>query len=333
MRRDLIVYRAAVAAASCAVFLAGWIGFAANLAAQTVHELKSPAPIDRIVATDDGVFALAGSRWLRLSDCHAAPGFCLEAAAAPRLPDPAPRDALPDGRIAAAASGDIRSAWYGRPTTRYAHGVLGDAIEGGSLVVVDTSGRSHEHVLLDHQVFEDITPRIADLDGDGRNEVITIRASATGGAGVTIYGLTGGVLALRGEGSENGRANRWLNIAGLMEQDDGGLTIYGVRTPHIGGRLFALEFADGQITEHNDIALDVSNHLIGSRELGLSAIGQFGGRLELVLPSQDRSRLRFPLSGRPDIALPGPIDKAIALIDGRVVTATESGALIVVDPG
>lgn len=333
MQRGRIVRRAAIAVAVCTVFLAGWIGFAANLTAQTVQELAPPAPIDQIVATDDGVIALAGSRWLSLSGCNAAPGICLGTAATPRLPDPAPGDALPDGRIAVAASGDIRSAWYGRPTTRYAHGVLGDAIEGGSLVVVDTSGLSHEHVLPDHQVFEDITPRIADLDGDGRNEVITIRASATGGAGVAIYGLTGGILTLRGEGSENGRANRWLNIAGLRPRADGSLTIYGVRTPHIGGRLFALEFADGQITEHNDIALDVSNHLIGSRELGLSAIGQFGGRLELVLPSQDRSRLRFPLSERPDIALPGPIDKAIALIDGRIVTATESGTLIVVDPG
>lgn len=333
MQRGRIVRQSTFLAAGCTVFLAGWLSLAANLAAQTVHELAPPAPIDRIVATDDGTFALAASQWLLLSGCNAASGICLEATAAPRLPEPAPGDALPDGRIAVAASGDIRGAWYGRPTTRYAHGVLGDAIEGGSLVVVDTSGLSHEYVLPDHQVFEDITPRIADLDGDGRNEVITIRASATGGAGVAIYGFTGGVLALRGEGSENGRANRWLNIAGLMPGNDGGLTIYGVRTPHIGGRLFALEFADGQITEHNDIALDVSNHLIGSRELGLSAIGQFGGWLELVLPSQDRLRLRFPLSDRSDIALPGPIDKAIVLIDGRIVTATESGTLIVVNPG
>ncbi|MCY0152616.1 hypothetical protein OEG86_10655 [Hoeflea alexandrii] len=181
-------------------------------------------------------------------------------------------------------------------------------------------------------MFEDITPRIADLDGDGTNEVITIRASKTGGAAVAIFGLADGKLALRGAGSENGQTNRWLNIAGFLPRDDGGLTLYGVRTPHIGGRLFSLDLRDGALSERNDIAIDVSNHIIGSRELGMSAVGEFDGRIELVLPSQDRRRLRFPLTGRADIVLPGSIDKAIIAVDGRLVTATADGTLIVVSP-
>ena len=132
--------------------------------------------------------------------------------------------------------------------------------------------------------------------------------------------------------SEKGRANRWLNIAGLVPRPDGGLTVYGVRTPHINGRLFSLVFTGGALAEKNDITADVSNHMIGSRELGLSAVGEFGGKTELILPSQDRRRLRFPLSGRTDIALPGAIDKAIALVDGVILTSTDDGALIVVRP-
>ncbi|MEM5473729.1 hypothetical protein WNZ14_18510 [Hoeflea sp. AS60] len=246
--------------------------------------------------------------------------------------DPAPADALADGRIAIAQTGDIRQAWFARPTARYAHGVLGDAIEAGSLVVVTASGKVLEAILPVDQVFEDITPRIADLDGDGTNEVIAIRSSKDGGAAATIFGIVGTELKLRGAGSENGRPNRWLNIAGLVPHPDGGLTLYGVRTPHIGGRLFVLDFRNGKLSESNDIATDVSNHIIGSRELGMSATGNFGGRMELILPSQDRRRLRFPLSGRADIALPGAIDKAIALVDGRVLTATVDGTLIVVSP-
>jgi hypothetical protein len=42
--------------------------------------------------------------------------------------------------------------------------------------------------------------------------------------------------------------------------------------------------------------------------------------------------LRFPLSGRADIVLPGSIDKAIVVVDGRLVTATVDGTLIVVSP-
>lgn len=326
------VRRAAVTAAGWAVLMGGWLGPGADTAAQTVHQVATPAAVEQLVVSDHRVFVRAGARWFGLAGCDAEPGLCLQPAAVPPLLQPAPEGALPDGRIAEAATGDIRRAWYGRPTARYAHGVLGDAIEGGSLLVVDASGRRHELVLSDAYVFEDITPRIADLDGDGRNEVITIRASATGGAGVAIYGLVQGDLALRGEGSENGRANRWLNIAGLVPRADGALTLYGVRTPHIGGRLFSLDFRDGDVVEGNDVALDVSNHVIGSRELELSATGQFDGRLELILPSQNRRRLRFALSGRADIALPGVIGQAIAVIDGRIVTATETGQMLVVSP-
>lgn len=306
--------------------------FSTGALGQSVDTIETRAPVERIVAGMDGAHIEAGGEVFSLTACDAAPGLCLAPSATPAEPARAPAGALPDGRIAVAATGDVRQAWYARPTSRYAHGVLGDAIEAGSLVAVTASGQVLEIVLPADQVFEDITPRIADLDGDGRNEVVTIRSSMGGGAAVAIYGLAGGGLTLRGAGSENGRANRWLNIAGLLPRFDGGLTLYGVRTPHIGGRLFSLDLRDGAIAERNDIATDMSNHIIGSRELGMSAVGAFGGRVELVLPSQDRRRLRFPLSDRADIPLPGAIDKAIAVIEGRLVTATADGTLIVVSP-
>lgn len=300
--------------------------------AQTVHQFRTAAPVDEIIAAGDQVYVRAGGQSFKAVSCASKSGLCLEPATEFPDQDPAPADALPDGRIATAVSGDIRQAWFARPTRRYAHGVLGDAVEAGSLVAVSVSGRRVEAVLPDDQVFEDITPRIADLDGDGTNEVIAIRSSVAGGAAVAIYGLVNGALQLRGAGTENGRPNRWLNVAGFLPRADGGLTLYGVRTPHIGGRLFSLDFRNGTVSEHNGIATDVSNHIIGSRELRMSATGMFGGRLELVLPSQDRRRLRFPLTDRADIPLPGSIDKAIALLAGRVITATEDGTLIIVSP-
>ncbi|MEP3436884.1 MAG: hypothetical protein ABJN75_08890 [Hoeflea sp.] len=299
---------------------------------QTVHTLPTPAPVEFVTATDKGAFIQAGGKVFAVLPCDGDAGICLKPFNLAFGQDSAPDGALPDGRVASSGSGDIRRAWFARPSTRYAHGVLGDAIEAGSLVVVTASGSVLEAVLPESQVFEDITPRIADLDGDGTNEVIAIRSSNSGGAAVAIYGLVENLLTLRGAGSENGHPNRWLNIAGLIPRPDGGLTLYGVRTPHIGGRLFSLDFRYGKLTENNDIATDVSNHIIGSRELGMSATGQFGGRMELVLPSQNRRRLRFPLTGRADIPLPASIDKAIVVVDGRVVTATADGTLIVVSP-
>ena len=299
--------------------------------AQTVHRLETAAPVERVIATATGALVQTGTAYQKLVTCEAPAGLCLMPADAPAA-HPAPAQGLPDGGVATARSGDIRSAWYARPTGRYAHGVLGDAVEAGALMAALEDGRTVELVLPETQVFEDITPRIADLDGNGSNEIIAIRASRDGGAAVVLYGLVAGSLREVGAGSENGRPNRWLNIAGLIPRPDGGLTLYGVRTPHIGGRLFALDYAEGSVSERNDIARDVSNHVIGSRELGLSATGDFDGRTELILPSQDFRRLRFPLSGRADIALPGQIDKAIALVDGAIVTATAQGDLVVIRP-
>lgn len=305
---------------------------ATTVHAQTVYQIQTAAPVERIIVDGNGAYIFAGGGVFKTLACDTASGLCIEASDTSPAPDPAPADALPDGRIAVTETGDIRQVWYARPTRRYAHGVLGDAVEAGSLVAVTSSGNLFEAILPDDQVFEDITPRIADLDGDGSNEVITIRSSESGGAAVAIFGMAESGLTLLGASSENGRANRWLNIAGLVPHPDGGLIIYGVRTPHIGGKLFSLNFRDGTVSERNDIATDLSNHIIGSRELGMSAVGAFDGRIELVLPSQDRRRLRFPLTARADIPLPGAINSAIVLLDDRLVTATEDGRLIVVSP-
>lgn len=68
------------------------------------------------------------------------------------------QERLPDGGVAVGAGLGPVAAWYGRPTMRYGHGVVGDALEGGSLVVTAPDGRHQEIVLPDRFVFEDITP-------------------------------------------------------------------------------------------------------------------------------------------------------------------------------
>jgi hypothetical protein len=309
--------------------------FVSPAGAAQLFELRLPQAVTAIQSSDAGTFVIIGAETFRLKACETAAGLCLSTEAPPKQLRKLPAGGLPDGTVAISASGDIRQAWYARPTTRYAHGVLGDAIEGGSLIVATRNGNRREFVLPEAQVFEDITPRIHDLDGDGQNEVIAIRSSKTGGAAVVLYGLRDGVLTELGESTENGRPNRWLNIASIVDGSEGGpATIYAIRTPHIGGRLFSLTYSGGGVSEQNDIASDVSNHIIGSRELGMSATGDFGGdgKVEFVVPSQDRMRLRFPLSDRPDIALPEAIDKAIVFLDGRIVTATEAGRLLVIVP-
>ena len=60
-----------------------------------------------------------------------------------------PEGALPDGRIAT-GTGEIARAWLAEPTTRYDHGILGDKIEAGSLVIETRDGK-RQAVRLKHR--------------------------------------------------------------------------------------------------------------------------------------------------------------------------------------
>lgn len=231
-------------------------------------------------------------------------------------------DGLPDGRIVFNTNGGtIHSAWYARPTTRYGHGILGDRIEAGALVVRQGDGETVSLTLPEDEVFEDLYPRLADLDGDGTTEVITIRSSLSQGASVTVYGMQDGRLVENASTGYIGHANRWLNIAGIARfSGTGSLEIAFVRTPHIGGTLFIYRFRNGRL--RRIASLDgFSNHQIGSRELRLSAVADLDGdgKMELALPSDNRATLRIVglgkngLSELASVVLPARIDKAIAV--------------------
>ncbi|MCB2105350.1 MAG: VCBS repeat-containing protein, partial [Rhodobacteraceae bacterium] len=71
---------------------------------------------------------------------------------------------------ATAAFADITGARYADPTRRYDHGILGDEVEYGTLVISTTKGRVRLK-LPQTRVFEDTEPRLADVDGDGAPEV------------------------------------------------------------------------------------------------------------------------------------------------------------------
>jgi len=227
---------------------------------------------------------------------------------------------LPDGRVAKAQiERDIAEAWYSEPTGRYAHGVLGDAIEAGSLKIRTNRGVVFTFRLPRTEVFEDITPRLADLDGDGTTEVITILSSRSGGGSVAVFGLVGNAFIKKAQSPFIGRSN----IAGIAGfSGSGGLEIAIVETPHLAG-LFKLYFYDpnNDTLRTNMVVPGFSNHQIGSRELRLSALGFVDGdrRPDLVVPSLDRRTLYIVSPGRNGlkllsrIELPARVDKAIGV--------------------
>lgn len=252
---------------------------------------------------------------------------------------PAP-GGLPDALIQMGEkSGDIGAAWYAGRTNRYRHGILGDAIEGSILRVATSAGRYLKLALPDTEVFEDRYPRLADLDGDGTTEIITIRSSTTHGASVTVYGLRNGELSEIATTGFIGRANRWLNIAGVAGFRGGsGKEIAYVQTPHIGGTLFLYALENGKLFKIGEKP-GFSNHQIGSTEMRLSAIADINGdgAPDLVLPSADRRGLRVVgfergrLIEYGGLNLPAAIDKAIAVRGTgkatRFIVGLQSGAV------
>lgn len=229
-----------------------------------------------------------------------------------------PENGLPDGRITT-GNGDIAEAWYSEPTTRYAHAVLGDGIEAGALKVKNNRGETYTFRLPNTEVFEDIAPRLADLDGDGRTEVITILSSRTGGASIAVFNLNGNAFIKVAQTPHIGRPNRWLNIAeidhfGGNRRPD----IAAVITPHLAGVLQFYRFRGGRLVLLAQ-AQGFSNHFIGSNELRLSASADFNQDHipDLAIPSLSRRELVIigTRNGQLDVlnrvALPGRINRAI----------------------
>ncbi len=225
---------------------------------------------------------------------------------------------LPDGRVAT-GTGDIAEAWYSEPTTRYGHAVLGDGIEAGALRVKTQRGEIFTFRLPSTEVFEDITPRLADLDLDGRTEVITIISSQSEGASVAVFRLNGNAFNKIAQTPFIGRSNRWLNIAEI--NNFGGNRrpdIAFVVTPHLAGILQFYRFRNGNLVRIAQAA-GFSNHAIGSRELRLSTVADVNGNgiPDLVLPSLARNELvivgirQQSFAELERIALPARIDRAI----------------------
>jgi hypothetical protein len=200
-----------------------------------------------------------------------------------------PRRRLPDTETTRAAG---LSAWLTDPTTRYAHAVLGDAIEAGGFAV-EQAGRQFHVTLPEEAVFEDRRVRLEDIDGDGRPEAIVVKSYLRRGAALAVYRIGPDGITPLAESAPIGIPNRWLNPVGVADfTGDGRPLIAAVITPHIAGSLRLYRLEGGTLAEV--ARLDgVTNHVIGSRDLDLARITDIDGdgRPEIVLPAQDRLSL------------------------------------------
>ena len=290
-----------------AVVLASWLALDASAAKDwRVDTVPAPGHVTAVETIGTNVHIAIGRRWYRI----AAGAVRLEAAPVPNRPT-VPAGALPDARVAVGVD-KIARAWLADPTSRYRHGVLGDAIEAGSLIIERRDGRRGILRLGTDAVFEDIEPRITRIDGAER--IIVVKSYLERGSALAV--IDPDTAAIVAETPPIGHPNAWLNPAGIADFDgDGAIDIAVVRQPHAVGRLELWSFLSGKLQKTADVP-DVSNHVIGSRALGMSAKADFDGdgQLDLAIPSLDRRMLRL-------IAFtPQPHDIARVQLPARVVT-------------
>ncbi len=181
----------------------------------------------------------------------------------------------------AACAETVVSAQYSAPTDRYAHGILGDAIEWGTLDITTDSG-VRSFTLSQDRVFEDVAPRLVDLDGDGTPEVIVVETLATKGAQLAVYDASGKIAAT----PHIGRTNRWLAPIGAADLDgDGFVEIAYIDRPHLAKTLRVWRFEAGALVPVFDLE-GLTNHRIGEADIG-GGIRDCGDGPEMITANAD----------------------------------------------
>ena len=161
----------------------------------------------------------------------------------------------------------IIKAEYSEPTTRYDHGVLGDSVEWGALrLTVDkcldctTSMVGTITIRLpESRVFEDLAPRLVDMDGDGLSEVLVIETDLAQGARLALYDDAGLITAT----PFIGRPHRWLAPLGVADLDgDGNMELAYIDRPHLARTLRIWRYKERKLTHVADQP-GLTNHRIG----------------------------------------------------------------------
>ncbi len=195
------------------------------------------------------------------------------------------------GSKASQGQRDIARAWLGLPTDRCPHTAVGSRTHAASLPVLAATPSDLTQELIYrlpfNRVFEDLAPRLADVDQNGRNEIIVIEADALRGASVVVLGLdgppSGKALKEKARSPPAGSKFRWLNQVDVADYGGNGKQdVAAVITPHIGKELTLDPHRPPQLVPCAR-AMDISNNLMGSPELQLTVIMQLPGQHPTII--------------------------------------------------
>ncbi len=201
---------------------------------------------------------------------------------------------VPDA-LTVIGNGDTLYSFSG-PTERYPHGALGDRIEWGELVAFSKGDvrNKQRFKLASVDVFEGLFPLLADLDGDGRDEVITTVSSSSNGSRLVVFAHSENGLHVIAESDTIGTGFRWLHQIAVGPLGPNGETeIAVVKTPHIGGVAEFYRLAGCKLEIVASKAGGYMSHVNGERNLDKAMTGDFDGdgHVEILVPSRDQKTL------------------------------------------
>ena len=211
------------------------------------------------------------------------------------------------------------STRFAEPTNRYPHTVLGDLPGFGAMDVRVGINKTLMLRLSEDRVFEDIAPRLWDIDGDGMPEILAVECDLRQGARLTAWQVQQAAdgthtLSLRAAGDFIGTRFRWLALAGIADFTGNGLPeIAYVEMPHLARRLVLVGLVGERFVPL--ARLDgVSNHRIGE-DFITGGLRDCGLGPEVLVPASDWRRvLRITLQdGQLNAVDAGPFANASAL--------------------
>jgi hypothetical protein len=166
------------------------------------------------------------------------------------------------------------------PTTEYRHGVLGDAIEAGTLTIIE--GDEFRKIDFSPQVFEGLFPLLADFDGDGEKEIIATLSGNGAGAQLVVYDQLGDRIA-----SSESLPSGWRHALAVEPfGPEGELELADLSRPHVSREVEFFQLKRDKLVKVAGIKR-YSTHSIGSRNLELFDVIEEDGRLLLIVPTHD----------------------------------------------
>lgn len=260
------------------------------------------------------------------------------------------RDSIPDSRLQAAGALSVSLA---DPVQDYPHDALGSRTHAGTVTITERRpvqpGPDPKPVPTSTSrvtagpdaVFEDRAPRLADLDGDGVPEIVTVKSYRDRGAALVVITKRESNWVVAAETPPIGEPQLWLNPAAIADfAGVGRPQIALVRTPHRNGVLEIWAYEGGSLVRRAEKP-GYSNHAFGQSAQDLAAVVDLGNGPQIAIPTLDRRSLavlslKGEIAERIRIPLPAPALTGVAVLgrgrETHMLVGLEDGRVADVRP-